>query len=102
MSKEERTIATRADWKTTDMPAKNSTFILSREFSEVVQAFRLMDEEYRSESVAFMVENGEKEYSFEVAGIYGEKIDVLWRYTIGGSDRVHKYFEPKLISLDIE
>ena len=70
--------------------------------TEAVHAFRLMDEEYRGESVAFMVENGEKEYSFEVAGINGQKVDVLWRYTIGGSNQVHKYFEPKLISLDIE
>ena len=33
MSKEERTIATRADWTTTEMPEKNSTFILPRRFS---------------------------------------------------------------------
>lgn len=69
--------------------------------TEVVQAFGLRNAEYRG-SVAFMVENGEKEYSFEVAGINGQKVDVLWRYTIGGSNQVHKYFEPKLISLDIE
>ena len=41
MSKEEKAIATRADWKTTDMPEKNSTFILSREFSaEQIAALR--------------------------------------------------------------
>ena len=34
-------IATRADWKTTDMPEKNSTFILNREFSpEQIAALR--------------------------------------------------------------
>lgn len=70
--------------------------------SEVVQSFVLIDEEYQGDSIAFMVENGEKEYSFEVAGINGGKIDVLWRYTIGGSDRVDEYFEPELISLDLE
>ena len=70
--------------------------------AEVVKDFRLKDEEYRDESVAFMVENGEKEYSFEVAGINDGKVDVLWRYTIGGSDHVHQYFEPELISLEID
>lgn len=70
--------------------------------SEVVRAFGLKEEEYRGDSIAFMEETGEKEYSFEVAGIHGEKIDVLWRYTIGGNNRVRKYFEPKLISLVIE
>ena len=49
-----------------------------------------------------MTENGEKEYSFEIAGISGGKVDVLWRYTIGGSDEVHKYFESELISVDLE
>lgn len=70
--------------------------------SEIVQAFGLRDEEYRGDSIAFMEEIGEKEYSFEVVGIHGEKIDVLWRYTIGGSNQVRKYFEPKLISIDHE
>ena len=70
--------------------------------AEVVKDFRLKDEEYRGESIAFMVENGEKEYSFEIVGINGGKVDVLWRYTIGGSNQVSKYFEPKLISTDHE
>ncbi len=70
--------------------------------AEVARAFRLKDEEYLGESVAFMVENGEKEYSFEIAGIRGEKVDVLWRYTIGGNNRVREYFEPKLISIELE
>lgn len=66
----------------------------------VASSFGLIDEEYMGDNIAFMVENGEKEYSFEVAGINGEKVDVLWRYTIGGSDRVHEYFEPKLIDIE--
>ena len=49
-----------------------------------------------------MVENGEKEYSLEVAGITDKKVEVLWRYTIGGSDSVDNYFEPELISLNLE
>lgn len=69
---------------------------------EVVASFSLSDEEYQGESVAFMVECGEKEYSFEIAGIRDEKVEVLWRYTIGGSDRVHEYFEPQLVSIEID
>ena len=33
MSEKEKAIATRADWKTTEMPEKHSTFILERAFS---------------------------------------------------------------------
>ena len=69
---------------------------------EVVNSFALRDEEYNCKSIAFMVENGEKEYSLEVAGITDKKVEVLWRYTIGGSDSVDNYFEPELISLNLE
>lgn len=31
-----------------------------------------------------MLENREKEYSFEVAGIKENQVEVLFRYTIGG------------------
>ena len=79
---------------------ENNT-LSGEKLKEVVDAFSLIDEEYRAESIAFMVENREKEYSFEVAGIRDEKVEVLWRYTIGGSDRVHQYFEPQLISIKI-
>jgi len=68
----------------------------------VVKSFALVEEEYAGDNIAFMVESGEKEYSFEVAGINGDRVDVLWRYTIGGSDRVHRYFEPELLSLEID
>ena len=69
---------------------------------EIVDSFALTDEEYKGKSIAFMVENGEKEYSFEVAGITDKKVEVLWRYTIGGSDSVDDYFEPELISLNLK
>ncbi|MBQ6418824.1 MAG: hypothetical protein IJJ91_09150, partial [Synergistaceae bacterium] len=80
----------------------NDASLSSEALREVVDSFALIDEEYQGDSVAFMVENGEKEYSFEVAGITGEKVEVLWRYTIGGDDRVRNYFEPELISLNLE
>ena len=67
---------------------------------EVVEAFQLREEEYLGDSLALLVENGEKEYSFEIAGIQGNQVEVLWRYTIGGSDRVQNYFEPELISIE--
>ena len=67
---------------------------------EVVESFQLSEEEYLGDSIAFLVENGEKEYSFEIAGIQGNQVEVLWRYTIGGSDRVQNYFEPELISIE--
>ena len=74
----------------------------SEELKEVVDAFHLIEEEYQGESVAFMVEEGEKEYSFEVAGLREGKVEVLWRYTIGGSNEVERYFEPQLISMDMQ
>ena len=74
----------------------------SDELEKVAASFALADEEYKDKSIAFMVENGEKEYSLEVAGIMGDKVEVLWRYTIGGSDSVDNYFEPELISLNLE
>ena len=73
----------------------------SEKLKEVANSFALLEEEYRGESIAFAVENGEKEYSLEIAGFKDDKVEVLWRYTIGGSDRVHKFFEPKLISIEI-
>ena len=67
----------------------------------VVESFHLIEEEYMGDSIAFFPENGEKEYSFEVAGIREKRVEVLWRYTIGGTDRVEKYFEPELISMEV-
>ena len=37
-----------------------------------------------------MLENGEKGYCFEVVEIKDKRVEVLWRYTIGGSNNVHK------------
>ena len=67
----------------------------------VVESFHLIEEEYMGDSIAFFTENGEKEYSFEVAGIREKRVEVLWRYTIGGTDRVEEYFEPELISMEV-
>ena len=72
-----------------------------QELEKVKSDFYLISDEYEPENVAFFVETGEKEYSFEIAGIADNKVDVLWRYTIGGSDRVDHYFEPKLTELTI-
>ncbi len=69
-------------------------------FERVRKNFRLFEPEYQPENVAFFVENGEKEYSVEIAALIGERIDILYRYTIGGSDVVNKYFDPELISTD--
>ena len=67
---------------------------------KVADSFQLSEEEYLGDSIAFLVEDGEKEYSFEVAGIQGNRVEVLWRYTIGGTDHIQKYFEPELISIE--
>lgn len=55
--------------------------------------------EYMGDSIAFMFQNGEKEYSFEVAGIKGNQVEVLYRFTVGGSEEIKKYCEPELMSL---
>ena len=72
-----------------------------QELEKVRNDFYLIADEYEPENVAFFVEHGEKEYSFEIAGIADNKVDVLWRYTIGGSDCVGHYFEPQLTELTI-
>lgn len=70
------------------------------DMNRVAASFYLSEEEYQGDSVAFLVENGEKEYSLEVAGIRDDQVEILWRYTIGGSSYVEKYFEPELISTE--
>lgn len=67
-----------------------------------IQQFMLIPEEYEPDNAAFFIENGEKEYSVEIAAITGKQVDILLRYTIGGSDSVHGYFTPELISMQIE
>lgn len=69
--------------------------------NQLAASFRLMQEEYCGNNLALMVEDGEKEYSFEIAGVSGNQVEVLWRYTIGGSDRIKRAFEPELISIEL-
>ena len=66
---------------------------------EIADEFDLLDEVYMGDSIAFMFENGEKDYSFEVAGIKGDQVEVLYRYTVGGSEEIREYNEPELMSL---
>ena len=76
--------------------------LTGEELEAAVAQFLLIPEEYEPDNAAFFIENGEKEYSVEIAAICGDRVDVLFRYTIGGSDRVHEYFPSKLISLNLE
>lgn len=69
---------------------------------QVIQDFRLVEAEYVPDNVAFFTERGEKEYSAEIAAIRGDRVDVLFRYTIGGSNAVRNMCEPELISLDLD
>ena len=45
------------------------------------------------------MENGGKEYSVEIACLNGLEVDLLFRYTIGGSNDVKRFFAPRLLSL---
>ncbi|MDO5346264.1 MAG: hypothetical protein Q4E91_11040 [Lachnospiraceae bacterium] len=73
---------------------------LSTDILECVKNdYFLTEAEYRPDNIAFFVEDGEKEYSVEISALIGEHIDVLYRYTIGGSDTVIKYIEPKLLEI---
>jgi len=71
------------------------------EMERLAQVNHLQPSEYQPENVAFMLENGEKEYSAEVVAIADGKVQVLFRYTIGGSDEIHTSFEPELVSLSL-
>ena len=64
----------------------------------ILQKQPLREWEYQDD-VSFFLERGEKEYSVEIACISGNTVDILYRYTIGGSDDVEHYFPPELISL---
>lgn len=75
---------------------------LEEEMKAYEDGILLTKEDYQGESVAFIIEDGEKEYSFEIAGIKDDKVEVLWRYTIGGNNDVTRYFEPQLISMNME
>ena len=49
-----------------------------------------------------MVKSGEKEYGFEITGTGDGKAEVLQRYTIGGSSKVHHCFEPELLPVEMD
>ena len=69
---------------------------------KVVDHFVLREEEYQGGSIPFLVEDGEKEYSLEVAGIRDGNVEVLWRYTVGGPDEISTPFEPELMQMDMK
>ena len=66
---------------------------------ETIRRFSLTEAAYEPAHAAFFTETGEKEYSAEIAAITGDRVEVLLRYTIGGSDRVKKLFPPELVSV---
>lgn len=68
---------------------------------DVIANYRLVPSEYEGDTAAFFTEHGEKEYSVEIAAITGDKVDILSRYTVGGSEHVREYFTPELLSLNI-
>ena len=80
----------------------DSTSVLGEnELADVARRFRLRQDEYIPSNVAFFCENGEKEYSVEIAEIKNGSVNVMYRYTIDGSDDVHNFFTPELIELTI-
>jgi len=54
------------------------------------------------DTTALFVEHGEKEYSTEIIGINGDRVDVLLRYTVGGSEDVTRWVKPGIISMEIK
>ena len=72
------------------------------DMNRFIEAYHLHPKEYEDENAAFIVENGEKEYSAEIAAITDGKMDVLYRYTIGGFDMIESSFEPKLMELTLD
>lgn len=83
------------------MLVDNSVCLDLQKTLDVAQRYKLHEEEYSPANVAFFEEDGEKEYSVEIAEIKGTKLNVLCRYTIGGDDYVMSHFTPELISLTI-
>lgn len=77
-------------------------FLSGQPLQDEQEAFQLIPAEYVPRNTAFFSEVGEKEYSVEIAAITGDKVDVLLRYTIGGSDVVKSYFPPELVSINID
>ena len=54
------------------------------------------------DSVSYLFECGEKEYSVEITCICDGRVDILYRYTIGGSEKVRQYCPAELLSLSLE
>ena len=79
----------------------SSVCLDDQKVADVARRYMLRSEEYLPTNVAFFEENGEKEYSVEIAEIKDGSVNVLYRYTIGGSDDVQSYFSPELIDLKI-
>lgn len=71
----------------------------AEELKTIAESFGLAEEEYEPDNIAFFTEDGEKEYSVEIACLNGLDVDVLFRYTIGGNNDVKRYFAPRLLSL---
>ena len=67
--------------------------------ADVARRYMLRSDEYLPSNVAFFEENGEKEYSVEIAEIKNDSVNVMYRYTIGGRDDVKSFFAPELIEL---
>lgn len=67
--------------------------------ADVARRYMLRSDEYLPSNVAFFEENGEKEYSVEIAEFNNGSVNVMYRYTIGGSDDVKSFFTPELIEL---
>lgn len=72
------------------------------QLQEMAEFYHLIPEEYTGEDVAILTECGEKEYSVEIAAITGGKINILYRYTIGGSDEIQDMVAPTLLEVTIE
>ena len=67
----------------------------------LIRRFRLIPAEHEPRNAAFLTECGEKEYSVEIAAIQGDRVDVLFRYTIGGPEDIRESFQPELIDLTL-
>lgn len=75
--------------------------LTGEDLETAIRQFFLIPAEYEPENAAFFTECGEKEYSVELAAIHDGQVDVLFRYTIGGSEELKSSFSPELLSLEL-
>lgn len=68
---------------------------------KLCSSLRLAPEQFLGSSTALAVENGEKEYSVEIAHLSPAGVHILKHYTIGGSETIKTPFPPKLKSLKL-